>query len=489
MYVAFLSALTNATWWLTHLCSELVETHRVLQNHGLPRQILLYIKEDKKALAKLLRVCSIFFHIGVGMLWEDALPNDLACIRNVHRRREFTPLIKSLTFWSFEHVVAVEAMMSPVYSRLERLNLFYSSDRAFSSTQLMPYLTPKLKELVISTDLQDRDERQTILDHQSLIHISTTCSGLCTLNLNVNFPVSDLQLTQCLASMPQLKVLTLGDAMDFVMTEAALSIIFTFPQLETLSLACSISHQLASKVSRLEAHTILPRLDTLHISFMEGDSVGPGLLLRTLTTLQTLNITLLNATQLPIVAHPDTFIAISSLTTLPTLEISLGAKVDITDADLAAMRPLENLVDLAVWSRHGSTGDSLNSLHVSSTSIISALNVLETIKCASLDIEWTGVLAADQKADIQQRVPAFCRGWIVPPNVTFHEEAAFGWSRDETRDTTKATADSVWKASIEAFSPDPVPWIDRDLKVFVNDRGLVIPLEEVASDGSFNHLG
>ncbi|KAG9945026.1 hypothetical protein KCU85_g7464, partial [Aureobasidium melanogenum] len=59
---------------------------------------------------------------------------------------------------------------------------------------------------------------------------------------------------------------------------------------------------------------------------------------------------------------------------------------------------------------------------------------------------------------------------------------------DEDLEAIVVTPDNVWKGSSKAFSPDPVPWVKRDLNHFTNKQGHVIPIEEIMSDGSFNFL-
>lgn len=49
-------------------------------------------------------------------------------------------------------------------------------------------------------------------------------------------------------------------------------------------------------------------------------------------------------------------------------------------------------------------------------------------------------------------------------------------------------ANMIWKSSIRSLAPDPTDSAKRDLNKFTNKHGDTIPLEEVASGGSFNHL-
>ncbi|KAG9698725.1 alcohol oxidase, partial [Aureobasidium melanogenum] len=79
-----------------------VDSHRALHEYDIVKMILLYLKDEPKALAKAMRTCPLFIKAGVGILWEDAKPSDLLCIQDTRRRLEFAPFLKIVTLWSDE---------------------------------------------------------------------------------------------------------------------------------------------------------------------------------------------------------------------------------------------------------------------------------------------------------------------------------------------------------------------------------------------------
>ncbi|KAG9665353.1 hypothetical protein KCU64_g93, partial [Aureobasidium melanogenum] len=97
--------------YLTSLCSVTVDSHRALHEYDIVKMILLYLKDEPKALAKAMRTCPLFIKAGVGILWEDAKPSDLLCIQDTRRRLEFAPFLKIVTLWSDEQVRDTETMI------------------------------------------------------------------------------------------------------------------------------------------------------------------------------------------------------------------------------------------------------------------------------------------------------------------------------------------------------------------------------------------
>lgn len=108
--------------------------------------------------------------------------------------------------------------------------------------------------------------------------------------------------------------------------------------------------------------------------------------------------------------------------------------------------------------------------------------MLESTESVSIDPIWTGIFAPREDEELHERGAKLFRNWVVRSDIISREEAA------PDDDAGGATTDDVWRGSLEAFSPDPVTWVKRDLDYFTSRRGDVIPIEEVASDGSFNHL-
>ncbi|KAH0391968.1 hypothetical protein KCU89_g13954, partial [Aureobasidium melanogenum] len=159
----------------------------------------------------------------------------------------------------------------------------------------------------------------------------------------------------------------------------------------------------------------------------------------------------------------------------------------MTDQDLAALYPLENLTELGIWSQHGDTDEDVNNLLISPSHFRDALYVLELIGSASIELVWTGILAPDENDELHERGAAFSWNWTLHSNIAIDEEAGVNEYHHEDIETSEVTPANVWKGSPKAFSPDPVPWVERDLNIFTNKQGHIMPIEDVASDGSFNY--
>lgn len=108
---SFAADLATVYRYLTSLCSVTVDSHRALHEYDIVKMILLYLKDEPKALAKAMRTCPLFIKAGVGILWEDAKPSDLLCIQDTRRRLEFAPFLKIVTLWSDEQVRDTETMI------------------------------------------------------------------------------------------------------------------------------------------------------------------------------------------------------------------------------------------------------------------------------------------------------------------------------------------------------------------------------------------
>ncbi|KAH0336419.1 hypothetical protein KCU74_g2020, partial [Aureobasidium melanogenum] len=468
-----------------------IKPHCALRDYEIVANILSYLKNEPKDLAVVLRTCSLFFQAGARILWEEGQPRDLLCIQDLRRRLEFAQLLKSLTLWNRNQICATEGIIDSTSWRLEALAVYNSGSSALHSSLIIPYLSSSLQKLTVDDGALSLGERQHhFLDQDCLGHITATCHMLSALDLDVVLDVTSRQLSQFFQSMPYLRTLRLGNYLETVLDHAAMSAVFTMPNLKRLELKPLISHQLAEGlINTTEAQQILPSVRFLEIYLTEGDSSAPGDLLRTLTTVESLTITVHNASEWPSMLHPNLCDGISNLLSLKCLNIHLDRGVDMIDQDLAALYPLENLTELGLWPLHadGDSDQDANNLHVSTPHFRDALYVLELIKSATVDLVWTGILTPDESKELHERGAAFSRYWTLQSNIISDEDAGVCDDHEDLK-ASEVTPDDVWKGSQRAFSPDPVPWVDRDLNIFTDKQGHILPIEEIVSDGSFNFL-
>ncbi|KAG9516548.1 hypothetical protein KCV07_g6744, partial [Aureobasidium melanogenum] len=429
-----------------------VKPHRALCEYDIVEMILSYLKDEPKALAKAMRT-------------------NLLYIQDTRRRLEFVSFLKNLTLWRHEQVCAVGRMIDPALWRLKTLGVYTSGSQTFNSTLLIPCLSSTLQKLTVHGDAPNSEGRQRpLLDKDFLVHIAATCNTLVEIDLNVTLDVTSDQISQFFKRMPHLKIVRLGNDLETLLDQDTLSAIFTLPALETLCLKPSVGHDFAEElINTHESQDILPSITFIEIYFSEGDSPAPGDLLRTLTTLEGLTMNIHSTSERPSVLHPNFCDAISNLWNLKRLGIHLYQGVDLIDQDLGALYPLENLTSLGIWSQHGDTDYDVNNLYVSSVYFRDALFVLELIE-----------------SELRERGAASSHNWTLHSIITMEDEAGVGDSGDDEPD--EVTPEDVWKGSLKAFSPDPSTWVKRDLNLFTDRHGRVIPLEEIVSDGSFNHL-
>lgn len=467
-----------------------IKPHRALCEYEIVAKILSHLQHIPKVLAEVIGTCPLFFQAGARILWSDAKPSDLLCIQDPHRRLEFARFLQSLTLESHEQTCDTEAIIDPASWRLKTLAVYNSGSRVSNSALILPYLSSTLQKLTVHDGALDFGERQHyLLDQHCLTHIPATCLRLSVLDLNSVPDVTSCQLSHFFQSMPHIKVLRLGKNLEMGLDHAAMSAVFILPNLQSLVLKPRVSQHFAEDlINTFQAVEILPSITFLEIYLPEGDCSAHGDLLRTLTTLEDLTITVHNNSEWHSVLHPGICDGISTLWSLKRLNIHLDRGVDMTDQDLAALYPLENLIELGIWSQHGDTDEDVNNLHISPSHLRDALYVLELIGSASIELVWTGILAPDENDELHERGAAFSWNWTLHSNIAIDEETGVNESHHENIGASEVTPANVWKGSLKAFSPDPVPWVERNLNIFTNKQGYIMPIEDVASDGNFNYL-
>ncbi|KAG9604224.1 hypothetical protein KCU77_g166, partial [Aureobasidium melanogenum] len=427
--------------------------------------ILSYFKDDPKALSKLMRVSFVFFAAGARIPWASAKPESLLGVENAQRRSEFASSIEilRLSVW-----------------RPKRLDVCGSSTHALSNQQIAPYLVSMLKDLAIWSNAG----ASVPSDNDWLAHISTSCRELTTLTFSIELNVSDLQLSNFFSALIHLKSMHVGSNTSAALGEAILSAIFSLPKLESLVLVHSISHDFITHLNdHVEASMILPNIISLTVTFLDDESSAPGELLRSLTTLRSLTLILKNTRERATAVHPATFASIGTLNDLITLGFSLGPNLDLNDGDITALRPLHNLTQFNIWSRHGSMHQEINVLHVSDRFLHKALAVLQFITYIDLDFEWKGVLASYEDALIlHHNIHTCSRGRAYVCSVTVPEETSSDWLTADDYVSEAASKDDIWKASLKSFSPDPITWMARDLNRFVDGYGNGISTEDVIAN-------
>ncbi|KAG9665356.1 hypothetical protein KCU64_g94, partial [Aureobasidium melanogenum] len=164
------------------------------------------------------------------------------------------------------------------------------------------------------------------------------------------------------------------------------------------------------------------------------------------------------------VLHPNFCEAISNLSSLERLAIHLdpGRTSPVLASDLSMATPT-------------TTSTTSTSLVPTSETHSSCLNSSSFV---SVDLVWTRVLALNENEELYERGAAFFCDWTLLSNIAIDEEAGIDYDED-CRPGDK-TADNVWKGGLKAFSPDPVLWVERDLNLFTNRHGRVVPMEEIS---------
>ncbi|KAG9755293.1 hypothetical protein KCU73_g5497, partial [Aureobasidium melanogenum] len=355
--------------------------HRALCEYEILAKTLSHLQHNPKVLAGVMRTCPLFFQAGARILWDDAKPSDLLCVQDPRRRLEFARFLQSLTLESHERTCGTEAIIDPASWRLKTLAVYNSGSRFFNSALILHYLSSTLQKLTVHDGALDSGERQYyLLDQHCLTHIPATCLRLSVLDLNVVLDVTSCQLSHFFQSMPHIKVLRLGNHLERVLDHAVMSAVFILPNLQSLVFKPRVSQHFAEElINTFQAVEILPSITFLEIYLPEGDCSAHGDLLRTLTTLEDLTISVHNNSEWNSVLHPGIRDGISTLWSLKRLNIHLDRGVDMTDQDLAALYPLENLTELGIWSQHGDTDEDVNNLHISPPHFRDALYVLELI--------------------------------------------------------------------------------------------------------------
>ncbi|KAH0283290.1 hypothetical protein KCU62_g9138, partial [Aureobasidium sp. EXF-3399] len=206
------------------------------------------------------------------------------------------------------------------------------------------------------------------------------------------------------------------------------------------------------------------------------------------TGVESLTLTLCGTSGAETVAlHPEIFTVIGALPRVKHLDLRFGGAVTIPYCALATLLAGHhiNYLTISCIKRGRHRGEA--HVHTTAHDLLQSpksLKLFETLKSfnvsSSIEATWEEAVA------ITQMIMSISPGHVHQFDFSVDEPESFGWPKAE--DYAIHQTQDIWKASLLSFAPDPAPWNQRDLNHFINQHGDQISLDEVASNGSFNHL-
>jgi hypothetical protein len=385
-----------------------------------------------------------------------------------------------------------QSISSPRFPRVSVLELYGSSLCVSDPQKLKPYLNDTLEELKIWSE---NDVFETPARSQGnggwTSHLGTKCSDLTTLKLEFAIRVSSAELTTLFNNMPQLKTLRLGEQMNPVLNRDIISAVFRLPCLEDLSQEFELNllfiHEL---VGTTTPGRILPRIVKLHVKFSVGNDVVSALLLHEIPNVEWLKVSFGSPTGDQVSALHPTFSALmTSLSQLTILELQLSPGIHLTHPDLVSITYNKSLNHLTISSSElGVPQDPVRVLFTANelANASFTLRYLEILEC--LELPSTIEATYEEAVIITHLVDTISPRYAGIFDLSVDETASFGWPATKDYQSIRAPSEMVWKANTRNFPPDAVQWTSRDINTFVNEKGEIVPPEQVVADGSYNHL-
>jgi hypothetical protein len=189
-------------------------------------------RHDRKTLFCLSRVCKHWFAIVTSILWQDADPDQLARFVKSHERRQIYAMhIRNVHFWAHETFWGGSVSGRPIFTAIQTLELSVTALRDNGGENVVPFLLPSLKRLVLYDDGNRPASNVDLkLDDHWLVHITTSCLALRQLNITPAVSVSPHVLTNLLQSCRHLRELKLSELVSPAIELPTLEAIFWPPE-------------------------------------------------------------------------------------------------------------------------------------------------------------------------------------------------------------------------------------------------------------------
>lgn len=221
------------------------ETTPKIDSHinGLPvelvNMIVDHVRDYPQTLYSLCRVSKAWFAASAPMLWLYGKPRHLVThVRSPSRRVYYAACLESVRFWNHEELWTGEPSECPSFSRLKNFELFDTVSHRTSLDDLIPFLNPSLRRLVIWGEGDNLAARVPVFsDNAWISHVRESCFGLESLCLDIELQVSSDLLRTSLEKMANLKELRFGEAVNTVLNDEIVRAIFYLPQLNSLALS------------------------------------------------------------------------------------------------------------------------------------------------------------------------------------------------------------------------------------------------------------
>lgn len=445
---------------------------------------------DPHTLTKVIRLNKFFFSAGIQYLWEKTDTTELLkCDADLVRRQCYASVITNVRIWDHEEIWASEDINYPAFPRVQSVEVYGTSLRDSGPPQLVPFLGKALRGLKMWTD--DSDSGQSTLNHRDsgwVQYVTQKCVNLTCLKLEVVLDVSPADLAALFEAMPQLQVLRVGRELNPMLNTEAVSAILVLPKLERLSMDLPLNEFFVQDfVGSRSPASILPSITHLDVAFLNGHSHATATLLDAMPTLKFLTLTLRptngeEATML----DPAFFSIVVVLPHIVSVDLLLGASTMFPCADLAAMAARLNYLNISCVKEDFITGQG--HIHVTEHDLLIAhigFNFLEAL--TSLNMTSSLNTSYEEVTIIAHRIMAVDPRYIKLFDFSASDATSPTWPGPADYELLRMQ-DMIWKPSNRSFAPDPTCWAQRDLDEFTDKHGDAIPLNEVVSGGSFNHL-
>lgn len=459
--------------------------------------IFSHLESSPHDLTKILRVCKHFYLAGIETLWEHAEPRDLmhGSISDTIRREKLASFVKHVQFSPYEVMWLSETYPCPQFKKSSSLELYGSSLTMNEPEMLQPFLSSNLRDLRIFTGPNDTgDLAHTRRDHVWLSHLGLRCANLTTLTLEVTLNVSSAQMAAFFVANPRLEELRLGHQLSSVLDSDGVSEILMLHRLKQLSMDLPLgSSNLDDFMAATSPGAILPQLRKIELVISENESLSTMMLLSSLRNLQEVTVSFTPTTRDEVVVpHPGFLQAITTLPELRALTLYLSSPAQFTVDALSAVASKESLVDFNILALDRHYLPKPARLSITAEDITKAPMNFKFLQTLDLvEIESPIIASYDEEVQITQMVNNVSASYMCLFDLSVDEAASGGWPSvsdyEAVMDHT-APPDSIWKASLKSFSPDPVGWVPRDLKVHLTKDGKVVSVNELVTDGQYNYI-
>lgn len=436
-------------------------------------------------------------------MWKRADTRTLiACVPDAARRKQLARYIEHVVFFDHEVMWPSANYSCPEYPNVRTVQLYGTLLCASGPSQLVPFLSPHLRDLSIWT--QSDEAGQPMRRHGDNVWVSrlrATCTSLSVLTLEATLDITSAELATMFSTMSQIERLRLGHELNPVLGSDSLAAVFALPSLKHLSLDCPFHAVLMQDlIKALSLTPMLPAIKKLDVTFEINDSIAAAILLENLGSLEELTITFKpTAESLVAALHPSVFTVIATLTRLTILNLYLPATILVPCRGIAMVAAMESLRHLNIFGDRNGFPQSYGHVHLTGVELLSSpisLKFLEALE--SLSVASPIQITHDEATAIIHKVTAVSHNHIHLFDLVVDETTSFGWpsaedwqalwDSSEPERVTVEQDDLIWKATSRAFAPDPRNWAPRELDMFFKKNGEKLRLEDVASDDSYIHI-